>query len=164
MAEKNDKGLIGFDPLAWMEGNESNEAEDSTSEEHGTTPDIDVEAGSEHAAEQQQQMETVADEIAEISDPSSRSLDAIVNIQNVSNLYEQFLNMLEDAEKIDIDASEVTSIDTASLQLLLILKLETIKLGKEMSIDFPSEKFIEAAELLGIAELLNLDQAASGFF
>jgi ABC-type transporter Mla MlaB component len=91
-------------------------------------------------------------------------LESVQNIQNVSQLYEQALYALQNSEKIDIDASAITSIDTATLQLLLILKRTAIKRQKEVSIDFPSDKFIEVANLLGLAEMLDVDQAASGFF
>jgi ABC-type transporter Mla MlaB component len=91
-------------------------------------------------------------------------LESVQNIQNVSQLYEQALYALQNSEKIDIDASAITSIDTATLQLLLILKRTAIKRQKEVSIDFPSDKFIEVANLLGLSEMLDVDQAASGFF
>jgi hypothetical protein len=35
---------------------------------------------------------------------------------------------------------------------------------KQVSIDFPSEKFIEACNLLGISAMLEVDHAASGLF
>jgi hypothetical protein len=44
------------------------------------------------------------------------------------------------------------------------LKRTAINLQKEVSIDFPSDKFIEVANLLGLSEMLDVDQAASGFF
>jgi len=95
---------------------------------------------------------------------SSLTLDATHNIQNVSQLYERLLALLESQDSIEIDASEVVTIDTSTLQLLVVLKQEAIKLGKDMSIDFPSDRFIEAATLLGLAEMLNVDQVASGLF
>jgi len=82
----------------------------------------------------------------------------------VAVLHQRLTQMLSNFEAIDIDASGVTMIDTATLQLLLILKQTAIGLQKSISIDFPSDKFIEASELLGIAEMLEVDQAASGFF
>lgn len=91
-------------------------------------------------------------------------LEPIQNIQNVSLLHQKLQQILDTEEKIDIDASAVTQIDTATLQLLLVLKLSAAKLQKEVNIDFPSQKFIDAAYLLGLAEMLSVDQAASGLF
>lgn len=148
MAEKDDKGLIGFDPLAWMDDTEENEE--------------DTEGKQEAIIEQSEGMVDEAQD--KVTNEGSLTLDATLNIQNVAHLYEQLLGMLENQDIIEIDASEVASIDTSTLQLLVVLKQETIKLQKEMVIDFPSDNFIEAAELLGLAEMLNVDQAASGFF
>ena len=75
-----------------------------------------------------------------------------------------FAKIVAPGNKIDIDASAVTTVDTATLQLLLVLKQTAVKMQKQVTIDFPSERFIEAAELLNLAELLNVDQAAAGFF
>jgi anti-anti-sigma regulatory factor len=79
-------------------------------------------------------------------------------------LHERLLKALDNNSKIFLDASAVSVADTASLQLLLILKRTAIKLQKEVVIDFPSDRFIEAADLLGISEMLEVDQAAAGLF
>lgn len=95
---------------------------------------------------------------------SSITLEATQNIQNVGLLHQRLQRALDIQEKLDIDASAVTQIDTATLQLLLVLKLTAVKLRKEVNIDFPSQKFIDAAYLLGLAEMLSVDQTASGLF
>jgi ABC-type transporter Mla MlaB component len=92
------------------------------------------------------------------------ALESTQSIQNVVELHEKLLRALEHGDKIEIDASATQQIDTSSLQLLLILKRSAITLQKQVSIDFPSERFIEAATLLGLAEMLEVDQAAAGFF
>lgn len=91
-------------------------------------------------------------------------LEAVQSIQNVNRLYEQVLLALSHGSRIDIDASAVTMIDTATLQLLLILKQTALAQHKEVVIDFPSDRFLEAAGLLGLSEMLSVDQAVSGFF
>ncbi len=100
----------------------------------------------------------------EVKEDSKITLDATLTIQNVSALYEQMQVLLDKQEEIEIDASSVTSVDTSTLQLLVVLKQTAIKLHKKVSIDFPTDNFIEAAELLGLAEMLDVDQAAAGFF
>lgn len=169
MPEKDEDSLIGYDPLAWMHGSDFNhdsqkveveklESDSSTgfvsSIEQVLNPDID-----------QTQMSAIVPET-----PTSESgravlvLEPVLNIQNVTALHQSLMQMLSNFDAIDIDASTVTMIDTATLQLLLVLKQTAIGLEKSISIDFPSDKFIAAAELLGIAEMLEVDQAASGFF
>ena len=108
--------------------------------------------------------EPVEQQNEEIADDSVITLDATLNIQNVTDLYERLVKQLENKNQIEIDASAVVSIDTATLQLLTVLKQTAIKLHKEVIIDFPSDKFIEAAELLGLSEVLEVDHAAAGFF
>ena len=74
------------------------------------------------------------------------------------------MQAFQDNDALAIDASAVSVVDTASLQLLVILKQEAIKEGKELVFDFPSDRFIEAAKLLNIDDILGVDHAAAGFF
>ena len=159
MAKKEDKSLIAFDPLAWM----NDEDEDSEKQAEGVdalekTPNEEVEV------EIKPSVEPIAQQTENETDDFKITLASTLNIQNVAELYEQFSKGLDSQDIIEIDASEVVSIDTATLQLLIVLKQEAVKLHKEVTIDFPSDKFIEAAELLGLAEMLEVDQAAAGFF
>jgi len=166
MAEKNEKDLIGFDPLAWMNDSESENSSQNDNVEKAHTVDTERVA----LAEQNEEVDTViATEPTIESDlveggNSQLILDSTLNIQSVSHLYEQLLVLLEGQDKIEIDASSVVTVDTATLQLLIVLKQSAVKLGKEIIFDFPSDKFIESAELLGLAEMLEIDQAAAGFF
>jgi ABC-type transporter Mla MlaB component len=171
MAKKEDKGLIGFDPLAWM----NNEDEDSTKQletettgENKKQPEkVDV---SEEISNEEVDVETkpsvnpAAQQTENETDDLKITLDATLNIQNVTELYEQLSKRLNNQDIIEIDASAVVSIDTATLQLLIVLKQEAVKLHKEVIIDFPSDQFIEASELLGLDKMLEVDQAAAGFF
>jgi len=165
MAEKNEKDLIGFDPLAWM----NNEEESNNTEKEEPKIDQQVEQAAqadinESTAPPQDVVNSVVTDTEELVSEAKLTLDATLNIQNVNHLYEQLLQLLEQQDKIEIDASEVASVDTATLQLLIVFKQTAVKLQKEVIFDFPSDKFIEAAELLGLAEMLEIDQAAAGFF
>jgi ABC-type transporter Mla MlaB component len=180
---KNDEAsMIGYDPLAWMheekhqqrsslESEPDNELSNLTEQYQTCQAESDVDSSIDADAvlndSQDIQVENVTlvtpDNILS-AHPQQIVLESVQNIQNVSQLYEQALYALQNSEKIDIDASAITSIDTATLQLLLILKRTAIKRQKEVSIDFPSDKFIEVANLLGLSEMLDVDQAASGFF
>jgi len=103
-------------------------------------------------------------EVANTEQYSKIVLEGAQTISNVAELYERLVSALNNRRKIDIDASAVATIDTATLQLLLVLKQSSAKMQKEVSIDFPSERFVEAADLLGLSELLDIDQAFAGLF
>jgi anti-anti-sigma regulatory factor len=85
------------------------------------------------------------------------TLEATATIQNVVKLYEKLKNSYAAYNTIEIDASSVSSIDTATLQLLIALKKDAIKEQKQVVFAAPSQRFIEAAELLGLLEILNVD-------
>lgn len=91
-------------------------------------------------------------------------LDKVLNIQSVDGLKVKLLAILQHHDVVDIDASNVMIIDTANLQVLIALKLMSIQENKTINFDFPSEKFIEAAKLLNLYELLALDETVAGFF
>ncbi len=146
MVGKETDSSTNFDPLAWM--NNASEQTETTQESGNRMKDMKIDVANEKGD----------------SPESKVTLDATLNIQNIANLYEHLLNCLEAQNKIEIDASAVNSIDTSTFQVLIVLKQTAIKLQKEVIIDFPSDKFIEAAELLGLSEMLEVDQAAAGFF
>jgi len=160
MAEKKDAGLIGFDPLAWMnaENNEQPQVAAKKAEPTDKSADTTETVTEEHADKTAKEPDVTPTTQQKII------LDSTHTIQNINTLYDKLHSLLEIEEVIEIDASAVQSIDTATLQLLIVLKQTAIKQGKEVVIDFPSDKFIEAAELLGLSEMLNVDQAAAGFF
>jgi len=170
MAEKkDDKGLIGFDPLAWMNESDVDKVDDT--DETQSKEGVIVEPVNDNSdvisnedTDNKVIVEPSDEPEPETMNDSKLILDATLNIQNVSHLYEQLAALLETQDKIEIDASDVVSIDTSTLQLLIVLKQTAIKLHKEVLIDFPSDKFIESAELLGLAEMLEVDQAAAGLF
>ncbi|MEI8572795.1 STAS domain-containing protein [Methylomonas sp. LW13] len=169
MAEQNEDSLIGYDPLAWMHrsdfNHDSQKAQVSEAEADSSTElASSTETASNLETDLDQAPADASESYASQSERAVLVLDSVLNIQNVSALHQRLTQMLSNFEAIDIDASGVTMIDTATLQLLLILKQTAIGLQKSVSIDFPSDKFIEASELLGIAEMLEVDQAASGFF
>lgn len=172
MAEEDESSLIGYDPLAWMHQQteqqqilsvsvecpelECTTEEDLTCSEELPDPELE-------GAEWQEMAIEVAGE-SQSENTATIVLEPVLSIQNVALLHERLLGVLNDSNKIEIDAAAVAMVDTASMQLLLILKRTAIKQQKEVIFDFPSEKFIEAADLLGISEMLGVDQAAAGFF
>lgn len=85
------------------------------------------------------------------------NLDATLTIQNVAKLHEKLKNSYGVHEAIEIDASRVSSIDTATLQLLIALKKDAVIQQKSVVITAPSQRFIESAKLLGVLEILEID-------
>ena len=171
MAEKDESSLIGFDPLAWMHQQTEQQHIPPASVE---CPEIECSAEDQIRSEKLPDLElegtgwqdTAIDVAAESQSENTATivLEPVLSIQNVTLLHERLLGVLNDSNKIEIDAAAVAMVDTACMQLLLILKRTAIKQQKEVVFDFPSEKFIEAADLLGISEMLGVDQAAAGFF
>jgi ABC-type transporter Mla MlaB component len=86
----------------------------------------------------------------------SISLDANLSIQNVVALYERIKKSYAAFDTLEIDASKVAAIDTASFQLLVALKKDAAKQEKEVIITAPSARFIESAGLLGLLEILDV--------
>lgn len=87
---------------------------------------------------------------------SQIDLDATLTIQNVAMLHERLKNSLAIHDEIEINASDVSSIDTSTLQLLVSLKKDADKLKKKVSIVYPSPRFIESAKLLGLLSALEV--------
>jgi anti-anti-sigma regulatory factor len=155
----DDDSLIGYDPLAWLQ-EVNNEDLQNLDESAVISSDnltkLEIESPLNNSESIIQESENLVNNII--------TLEANQTIQNITVLHERLAFALESGEKIDIDASSVISIDTATLQLLLIMTRTALRLQREVVIDFPSERFIEAARLLGLSELLGVEQSASGFF
>ncbi|AEG00562.1 STAS domain-containing protein [Methylomonas methanica] len=178
MAEQDESSMIGYDPLAWMHEAEDVDLPLQSESDPPSLPNESTNDDDEQQVDYVTETSVESVPLADMDDLSDAAdnqpvgaatqcqivLESVQNIQTVAKLHQQLQCMLDECDKIDIDASAVTQIDTASLQLLLVLKLTAIKSHKEVSIDFPSEKFMEAANLLGLSEMLSVDQAASGFF
>jgi anti-anti-sigma regulatory factor len=86
-------------------------------------------------------------------------LDSTLTIQNVTKLHEELKLSLAMHDHIEINASDVASIDTSTLQLLVSLKKDAVKLQKEVSIIYPSPRFLESANLLGLCDVLDVHGA-----
>lgn len=93
------------------------------------------------------------DEVAE----STINLEANLTIQHVVQLYEKLKKSYDANNSIEINAAQVSSIDTSTLQLLVALKKNAVKQQKEVIFVAPSRRFIESAGLLGLLDILDLD-------
>jgi ABC-type transporter Mla MlaB component len=90
-----------------------------------------------------------------ISGDSRVILEPEISIQKASKLYERLIAALEQNDEIEIDATEVKLIDTATLQLFVVFKQEVVKLHKHVKF-IASERFIDSAKLLDLEEILEL--------
>ena len=90
-------------------------------------------------------------------DPIVR-LNSDATIKSIEALYQQFKRVLDFHDIIEVNAVEVTTIDTATLQLLVSLKKEEKRLNKTIHILSPSSRFLESARLLGLSNVLELDE------
>lgn len=97
--------------------------------------------------------------VEDLADASLIDLDATLTIQNVVKLHEKLKNSLAAHDQIEINASDVSSIDTATLQLLVSLKKDAVKLQKQVTIIYPSPRFVESAQLLGLLDILDVHDA-----
>lgn len=100
--------------------------------------------------------EIVDDSVSEDTEGAQIDLDATLTIQNVVKLHEKLKDSLAIHDEIEINASDVSSIDTATLQLLVSLKKDTHKLQKKVTIIYPSPRFVESAQLLGLLDVLEV--------
>ncbi|MGR9013239.1 MAG: STAS domain-containing protein [Gammaproteobacteria bacterium] len=100
---------------------------------------------------------TVGEEsVSDRADEGICDLDATLTIQNVGKLHEQLKNILAMHDEIEINASDVSSIDTTTLQLLVSLKKDADKMQKKVTIIYPSPRFVESAHLLGLSDVLDV--------
>lgn len=84
------------------------------------------------------------------------TLDSHLSIQHVLKLYDKLKKAYSHYEAIEIDASQVASIDTATLQLFVALKKDALKQNKQVDFFQPSARFVESARLLGLVDILEI--------
>ena len=204
MATSEENDLIGYDPLAWMEGvtdenedhlvtdqidsgdkseeplviedevsmvddysddtsilSDMSDAEgNSTVEDEMVIDEVDsafMEGMTDDSLNAIQGAAVTDASVLEQTDESLIDLDATLTIQNVVKLHEKLKDVLSVYDQIEINASDVSSIDTATLQLLVSLKKDADKLQKKVTIIYPSPRFVESAQLLGLLDVLDVD-------
>jgi len=188
MATNEENDLIGYDPLAWMDGNTDQDDDQSITDDlidnADENPILDITEndelvvdviGDENASALIEEMaddffpdametvtvteEAIADDmVSEETESSQIDLDATLSIQNVSKLHENLKNSLAMHDEIEINASDVSSIDTSTLQLFVALKKDANKLQKKVTIIYPSPRFVESARLLGLLDVLDVHE------
>lgn len=74
-----------------------------------------------------------------------------MTIYHAAEMKGELLPCLERAAELEIDLSEVSEIDTAGLQLLLMVKREAVSVGKTLRLTGYSDSTMELLELSGPA-------------
>ena len=83
--------------------------------------------------------------------PLQFTLDGELSIYRASELKATFLAQLQDTTELNVDLSGVTEIDTAGVQLLMMLKKEAAQLGKTVSLSNHSAAVISVFEAINVA-------------
>ncbi len=163
---RDEEQMIGFDPLAWMDESDQDKGKTPAMEQSAEdTGKSDVPSENEADKNKVNSEETEIDikqptiSTQEYNDvvagEGQVKLEAEMNIQKVAELHKTLIEVLEQNDLIEIDAQAVKTIDTATLQLLVVLKQEAVKLHKNVVIS-ASERFVESANLLGIGQMLEV--------
>jgi ABC-type transporter Mla MlaB component len=103
------------------------------------------------------QTEIVESPIEEIIEPLIE-LNSDATIKNIAKLYDTIKRAIEIHDTIEINASDVATVDTATLQLLVSLKKDVQESHKSVNIIYPSARFIESAKLLNLLDVLEVTE------
>jgi len=80
-----------------------------------------------------------------------------LGIADVGDLYAKLLTELAEGHTIRFDVSKIERIDAAALQMIYAYSKEAVKQGQALSWVSPSEAFMRSVNLLGLAELMNIE-------
>ena len=92
-----------------------------------------------------------------MSGPVTFELPNNLTIATAESLHEQLEPLLTTGDDVVLNAAEVKRADTAGLQLLLAFQKALISRSVNMSWSAPSQPLLEAAEQLGLKQMLALE-------
>ena len=84
-------------------------------------------------------------------DGSQIGIEGELSIYHVAEAKEQLLALVEQAQQLDFDLSRVSEVDSAGLQLLILLKREASERGNEMRIVGHSQPLVDLIQLFDLA-------------
>ena len=87
------------------------------------------------------------------------ALEGELTIYRAAELKPLLLAALPGTGPIELDLAEVSEVDTAGLQLLMLLRREAQALGRALQLRSPSLAMVEAFELLDLAAWFSEDSA-----
>ena len=80
-----------------------------------------------------------------------------LGIADVADVYAALMAALAEGSHVDLDISKLERIDAAALQMLYAFSKEMATHGASLNWAPASEAFDRSAKLLGLAELMNMD-------
>ena len=160
------KSLIGIDPLAWLDettiDSETNQTDDESEIEVSAEPllvneTVNQEGSSDLGmhSENHGDADNCEVEATEKTD-EKLILNNVTKLDSVKGLHKELSKRLANVGEIEIDAQQVQTIDTASLQLLSLFVGEATSRGARVLIQHPSDPFTYAAKILGLQNLIEL--------
>ncbi len=133
MTNTSNKKGFNKDPLEWMDSDTDEDSSESEAVSRG--PDS-------------MPAEDLGDTL---------KLNSVLNIESVGALHSRFVEILQQRDSFEIDASNVESVDTTTLQLLIALLKETNASNQQYRISNASEQFMDSARMLGVVDLLGVN-------
>ncbi|WP_226507497.1 STAS domain-containing protein [Pseudomonas sp. MWU16-30317] len=79
-----------------------------------------------------------------------------LTIDTAEAQYTVLLELISLSRELEIDLSDVISIDAEGLKLIITAKVESIRLGRRLLISHPNEAIVTAFECRGLRRLLQL--------
>ena len=160
MSDINDDGGLGYDPLAWLREDDSDEPSEAISDEVVASADAAVEAESAAVTavaelEDPVEVESPATESETPNDNVIR-FDSGLDIAAAAEIKERFDKVFEAAADIDVDAADLEMIDGAGLQLMLAITRQAESQSLNLNWKNVDENLQHAAKLLGLSESLSL--------
>jgi len=79
------------------------------------------------------------------------TIDEELTIYSAARLKDELLGHLSSCAEVELNLEEVSEMDSAGLQVLLMLKKEAVRVNKEVSFVKHSQAVVEIIELLNLA-------------
>ena len=132
MNKKTDhqESVMGHDPLAWIAVEDTDDVAPVEEEKVAPASIVD-EATPEHKAEEEV-LSNVVEMAEQAASGTSIVLDGDVGIANINTLHVQLQEALQTADKITVQASELSHVDTAAVQLLYAFVRDAKKVDVEV--------------------------------
>lgn len=164
---KNKGSKLGHDPLAWLDDDEAGAnmpvADDvqniATSPEESESQPAGQELGKKDVSGDVVE-DTITEPVETLTSGGTAMFELPIyfGIAQVSEVKDDLNKLMaKSSEKIALNGSDIESIDTAAIQLLISFVSHAREQGKEVTFSGCSEKLLNTANLLNVTSSLNLD-------
>ena len=100
--------------------------------------------------------------VKELKRKCSAHIEGDMTIYNAAALKEKLMPVLGDARDLDINLTDVTEIDTAGVQLLMLMKKERAAHGHALSLTDHSSAVLDVFEMMDLVSYFNDPIVLSG--